>query len=72
MPQYPATAEPAFDRAVLPCYYIPLLKNRRFVGRDGPLDIPKDKLFISKEWQKAAIASLGGVGKTQVALQLAY
>ena len=67
-----ATAEPASDRAALPCYYIPLLENRRFVGRDRTLATLKEMLFVSKEWRKAAIVGLGGVGKTQVALQLAY
>ncbi|KAI1740902.1 hypothetical protein F4680DRAFT_418071 [Xylaria scruposa] len=53
-------------------YYIPLSRNRRFTGRDSILGELKDKLFIGKECQKLAVVGLGGVGKTQVALQLAY
>ncbi|KAK3905061.1 hypothetical protein C8A05DRAFT_41968 [Staphylotrichum tortipilum] len=60
------------DRAALPCHYIPLPENRRFVGRDRTLDTLKAMLFVHKECQKATIVGLGGVGKTQVALQLAY
>ncbi|RYP33538.1 hypothetical protein DL767_004713 [Monosporascus sp. MG133] len=60
------------SRAALPCHYIPLPENRRFVGRDRTLDFLKAMLFVRKEWRKAAIVGLGGVGKTQVALQLAY
>ncbi|KAK4244388.1 putative kinesin light chain [Corynascus novoguineensis] len=59
-------------RAALPCHYIPLPENRRFVGRNKTLDTLKSMLFLHKEWRKAAIVGLGGVGKTQVALQLVY
>ncbi|KAK4249589.1 putative kinesin light chain [Corynascus novoguineensis] len=60
------------SRATLPCHYIPLPENRRFVGRGRTLDTLKAMLFVRKEWRKAAIFGLGGVGKTQVALQLVY
>ncbi|GAB1320192.1 hypothetical protein MFIFM68171_10402 [Madurella fahalii] len=67
-----ASAPEMGDRAALPCHYIPLSENRRFVGRDRMLDTLKAMLFVRKEWRKAAVVGLGGVGKTQVALQLAY
>ncbi len=67
-----APAEPATNHAAPPCYHIPLPENRRFVGRDKTLDTLKAMLFERKECRKAAIVGLGGVGKTQVALQLAY
>ncbi len=53
-------------------YYIPFPKNHRFVGRNGTLDILKEMLFIKRECQRATVVGLGGVGKTQVALHLAY
>ncbi|KAG7284212.1 hypothetical protein NEMBOFW57_010576 [Staphylotrichum longicolle] len=60
------------SRGTMPCYFIPLHENRRFVGREKTLDTLKTKFFVGKEWRKAAVVGLGGVGKTQVALQLAY
>ncbi len=67
-----AAAYSPTDRAAPPCHYIPLRENRRFVGRDRTLNTLKEMLFVRKEWQKAAIVGLGGIGKTQVALQFAY
>lgn len=54
------------------CHYIPLPKNRRFTGRDSTLHELKNTLFIEKKSQKFAVVGLGGVGKTQVALELAF
>ncbi|KAK1762400.1 hypothetical protein QBC33DRAFT_623724 [Phialemonium atrogriseum] len=54
-----------------PCHYIPFRKNTRFVGREKTLDELRDKLF-DQECQTVALAGLGGVGKTQVALKLAH
>ncbi|RYP47089.1 hypothetical protein DL768_006816 [Monosporascus sp. mg162] len=65
-------SEHSINRAALPCHYIPFTKNKRFVGRDSTLERLKEMLFIGKECQKVAVVGLGGVGKTQVALQLAY
>ncbi|RAO71649.1 uncharacterized protein BHQ10_007661 [Talaromyces amestolkiae] len=52
--------------------YIPFLRNRQFVGRSTELSRLKRKLFQDADCQKVAISGLGGIGKTQVALQFAY
>jgi len=52
-------------------YYIPLPRNSRFVGRQATLDALKEKLF-SQGCRAVALVGLGGIGKTQVALQVAY
>src|ERR1700750_3334582 len=53
-------------------YCIPFPPNRQFVGRSAELDILKQKLLVTKDCQKVAISGLGGIGKTQVALQFAF
>lgn len=58
--------------AVVQCHYIPIPRNRRFVGRQAVLDTLRQKLFVDDESRVSALVGLGGVGKTQVALQLAY
>ncbi|RMZ90279.1 hypothetical protein DV736_g2495, partial [Chaetothyriales sp. CBS 134916] len=45
--------------------------NKRFVGRKAIVDTLRDKLF-SSDGQKVSLVGLGGIGKTQVALQLAH
>ncbi|KAH6686371.1 hypothetical protein F5X68DRAFT_170313 [Plectosphaerella plurivora] len=58
-----------------PYQYLPLQKNRRFVGRTSILNTLHQKLFSDDDDEasrRVAIVGLGGVGKTQVALQTAY
>lgn len=53
-------------------FYLPLLRNRQFVGRSTELDMLKHKLLVNKDCQEVALSGLSGIGKTQVALQFAY
>jgi tetratricopeptide (TPR) repeat protein len=55
-----------------PFCLIPLRQNRHFVGRRKELDGLKQKVLIQKDNGRLAIFGLGGVGKTQIALQVAY
>ncbi|KAJ6028290.1 hypothetical protein N7540_003866 [Penicillium herquei] len=52
-------------------YVIPSLSNRHFTGRESTLDELRQKLFSQPKIDKLALYGLGGIGKTQVALQLA-
>ncbi|KAK8065405.1 hypothetical protein PG997_012152 [Apiospora hydei] len=67
----------------MPQYHIPFPRNRNFIGRDQYLVCMKKKLFGyeedngeeiygTPECAKIAIDGLGGVGKTQLALQFTY
>ncbi|KAI6080131.1 hypothetical protein F4821DRAFT_84203 [Hypoxylon rubiginosum] len=55
-----------------PHYSIPFVRNDWFTGRSAILDQLQEKFVVRKEYRKVAVVGLGGVGKTQVALQLAY
>ncbi|KAL9004632.1 MAG: hypothetical protein Q9188_002558 [Gyalolechia gomerana] len=67
----------AEHKAEVPCsttssYCIPFLRNQHFIGRTEKLKELQEKLIVSSHCQKLALVGLGGVGKTQVALQFAY
>ncbi|KAL4860638.1 hypothetical protein BDV12DRAFT_94262 [Aspergillus spectabilis] len=51
---------------------IPFPKNEGFVGRDRQLSQLEELLFSPGRQHKVAITGLGGVGKTQIALEFAY
>ncbi|RKK71081.1 hypothetical protein BFJ69_g11241 [Fusarium oxysporum] len=55
-----------------PCYYIPLMKNRRFTGRRSVLKALEEMAFGQEQVNRIALVGLGGVGKTQIALQFAH
>ncbi|KAK7423229.1 hypothetical protein QQZ08_009125 [Neonectria magnoliae] len=54
-----------------PSYYIPPAKNDKFVGREGVISSLTDSLF-NKRTRRVALFGLGGMGKTQVAMQIAF
>ncbi|CAF3455143.1 unnamed protein product [Fusarium graminearum] len=55
-----------------PCYYIPFTKNIHFTGHATILNALEDAFFGQEQIQRMALAGLGGVGKTQIALHFAY
>ncbi|KAI8716606.1 PNPLA domain-containing protein [Fusarium sp. LHS14.1] len=56
----------------LPCYCLPFTQNRRFVGREKILENLSNILFGEEPCDRVALTGLGGVGKTQAALQFAF
>ncbi|KAI0467590.1 hypothetical protein F4859DRAFT_506728 [Xylaria cf. heliscus] len=62
----------AIKNAYLARHYIPLPKNQHFVGRTDTLELLNGKLFARDGHRRVCLHGLGGVGKTQVALQIAY
>ncbi|KAK7928433.1 hypothetical protein PG985_005431 [Apiospora marii] len=51
---------------------LPSIRNKHFTGRAAILEELKKKLFLFRDCQRLAIVGLGGVGKTQLALQFAH
>ncbi|KAH8696621.1 hypothetical protein BGW36DRAFT_343579 [Talaromyces proteolyticus] len=55
-----------------PCWMVPFEKNPRFIGCSREVANLEEKILGDTGMQKAAISGLGGVGKTQIALAVAY
>ena len=51
---------------------VPFGRNPRFVGRQDEIHKLEDLISMPDGAKKLAITGLGGVGKTQIALELAY
>ncbi|KAF7712387.1 Kinesin light chain [Penicillium ucsense] len=51
---------------------IPLARNPHFVGRQQEIQMIEDSITMSDGPRRLAITGLGGVGKTQIALEVAY
>ncbi len=54
------------------CWFVPFERNPRFVGRSALLAELEARLAHTGRSKKAAVVGLGGIGKTQIALELAY
>ncbi|KAM0267118.1 hypothetical protein ACHAQH_010123, partial [Verticillium albo-atrum] len=51
------------------CFSVPFSRNKRFVGRTMILKTLTEKLFTDEACPSVVLVGLGGMGKTQVALQ---
>jgi tetratricopeptide (TPR) repeat protein len=51
---------------------VPFPRNQQFVRRHAQLDQLENTLFAENQPQILAVYGLGGIGKTQIALELAY
>jgi tetratricopeptide (TPR) repeat protein len=56
----------------MPRFHLPFQRNLKFIGRSKELHTLNQKLLVNQDCQKLSIVGLGGMGKTQVALQFAY
>ncbi|CAI7613920.1 unnamed protein product [Penicillium pancosmium] len=54
------------------CFMVPFERNLRFLGREYEVSKIERMILTANSHRKAAISGLGGVGKTQIALELAY
>ena len=55
-----------------PAWIVPFERNARFTGRESQLAQLEAKLFTKDSTTKIAVTGLGGVGKTQLVLELLY
>ncbi|KAJ6781678.1 hypothetical protein PWT90_07758 [Aphanocladium album] len=77
---YAAAMAAAYGKAVLAqigpsrpisVHYIPFTRNHKFAGRRQELD-QLERMLFRENRERVAVVGLGGMGKTQIALELAY
>ncbi|KAM0482196.1 hypothetical protein ACHAP7_004423 [Fusarium lateritium] len=66
------TAGVSQETSATATHWIPFLENPDFIGRTAIINKLKQKLFDEGSRRKVALVGLGGAGKTQIALHLAY
>ncbi|OPB45523.1 hypothetical protein A0O28_0077330 [Trichoderma guizhouense] len=69
------TFDPHRDRPRTPCWTVPFGRNKDFVGRETILGQLLDMIppnADEDDCQRAVISGLGGIGKTQIALEAAF
>ncbi|KAN0087289.1 hypothetical protein V8E54_000977 [Elaphomyces granulatus] len=54
------------------CWMVPFARNPRFLGRHNEVVGLQERIASKDQVRKMAITGLGGVGKTQIALEIAY
>ncbi|KAJ4302955.1 hypothetical protein N0V90_001846 [Kalmusia sp. IMI 367209] len=67
-----SSAEPPRTPLVNPTWIVPFERNSRFTSRDLELARLEEMLFGEHHTAKLAITGLGGVGKTQLVIELLY
>ncbi|KLO86267.1 related to ankyrin 3 [Fusarium fujikuroi] len=58
--------------ARLRTHYLPFSRNKNFTGREGVISDLQRLLFADPYGQRVALFGLGGLGKTQIAIELAH
>ncbi|RDW63598.1 hypothetical protein BP6252_11143 [Coleophoma cylindrospora] len=53
-------------------WIVPFNRNPNFTGRESLLAVLEEKLFVAGQPTKYTVTGLGGVGKTQLVLELVY